>query len=46
MSLQLFTQCMLVVIGIMFPVDFTPEVHMAVDKFMAALARALSEKYR
>ncbi|MEQ2192311.1 hypothetical protein XENOCAPTIV_009916 [Xenoophorus captivus] len=28
------------------PNDFTPEVHVAVDKFLAAVARALSEKYR
>uniref|UniRef100_A0A3Q4BDV3 Globin domain-containing protein n=1 Tax=Mola mola TaxID=94237 RepID=A0A3Q4BDV3_MOLML len=45
-NFKLFTQCMLLVVAIMFPVDFTPEVHMALDKFMAALARALSEKYR
>ncbi|CAN9505562.1 unnamed protein product [Ophioblennius macclurei] len=36
----------LVVMAIMFPVDFTPEVHVAMDKFLAALARALAEKYR
>uniref|UniRef100_A0A673W3N4 Globin domain-containing protein n=1 Tax=Salmo trutta TaxID=8032 RepID=A0A673W3N4_SALTR len=26
--------------------DFTPEVHVSVDKFLAALALALAEKYR
>ncbi|XP_014905721.1 hemoglobin embryonic subunit alpha-like [Poecilia latipinna] len=36
----------LVVLAIMFPTDFTPEVHVAMDKFLAAVARALSEKYR
>ncbi|XP_044187507.1 hemoglobin embryonic subunit alpha-like isoform X2 [Thunnus albacares] len=36
----------LVVMAIMFPDDFTPEVHVAMDKFLAALALALAEKYR
>uniref|UniRef100_A0A672FM66 Globin domain-containing protein n=1 Tax=Salarias fasciatus TaxID=181472 RepID=A0A672FM66_SALFA len=36
----------LVVMAMMFPVDFTPEVHVAMDKFLAAVARALAEKYR
>uniref|UniRef100_A0A3P9I9D0 Globin domain-containing protein n=1 Tax=Oryzias latipes TaxID=8090 RepID=A0A3P9I9D0_ORYLA len=36
----------LVVLAIMFPNDFTPEVHVAMDKFLAALALALAEKYR
>ncbi|XP_006798211.1 hemoglobin subunit alpha-2-like [Neolamprologus brichardi] len=37
---------LLVVLAIVFPNDFTPEVHVAMDKFLAAVARALSEKYR
>ncbi|XP_010867347.1 hemoglobin embryonic subunit alpha-like [Esox lucius] len=36
----------MVVLAILFPVDFTPEVHVAMDKFLAAVGRALSEKYR
>ncbi|XP_076608500.1 hemoglobin embryonic subunit alpha-like [Chaetodon auriga] len=36
----------LVVMAIMFPNEFTPEAHVAMDKFLAALARALAEKYR
>ncbi|CAN9505561.1 unnamed protein product [Ophioblennius macclurei] len=36
----------MVVMAIMFPNEFTPEVHVAMDKFLAALARALAEKYR
>lgn len=44
--LQILSHCMLVVMAIMFPNDFTPEVHVAMDKFLAALALALSEKYR
>lgn len=43
---QILSHCMLVVMAMMFPVDFTPEVHVAMDKFLAALALALSEKYR
>ncbi|KAJ0057808.1 hypothetical protein NL108_002917 [Boleophthalmus pectinirostris] len=38
--------CVMVVLAIKFPEEFTPEVHMAFDKFLAALAMALSEKYR
>uniref|UniRef100_A0A3P8P921 Globin domain-containing protein n=1 Tax=Astatotilapia calliptera TaxID=8154 RepID=A0A3P8P921_ASTCA len=37
---------LLVVLATVFPNDFTPEVHVAMDKFLAAVARALSEKYR
>ncbi|XP_029945166.1 hemoglobin embryonic subunit alpha [Salarias fasciatus] len=36
----------MVVMAIMFPNEFTPEVHVAMDKFLAAVARALAEKYR
>ncbi|XP_061568801.1 hemoglobin subunit alpha-1-like [Cololabis saira] len=45
-NFKILSHCLLVVISMMFPEDFTPEVHMAMDKFLAALARALSEKYR
>lgn len=30
----------------MFPDEFTPETHMAMDKFFANVARAMAEKYR
>lgn len=43
---QILSHCMLVVMAIMFPDQFTPEVHVSMDKFLAALALALSEKYR
>lgn len=43
---QLLGHCILVVIAQMFPNDLTPEAHCALDKFLAALALALSEKYR
>ncbi|KAM6905577.1 hemoglobin subunit alpha-1-like [Xenentodon cancila] len=45
-NFKILSHCLLVVISMMFPEDFTPEVHVAMDKFLAALALALSEKYR
>ncbi|KAF7665997.1 hypothetical protein LDENG_00122130 [Lucifuga dentata] len=45
-NFKIISQNILVVMAMMFPEDFTPEVHMSMDKFLAALARALSEKYR
>ncbi|XP_037646996.1 hemoglobin subunit alpha-2-like [Sebastes umbrosus] len=45
-NFKLLSHCMLVVLSIMFPVEFTPEAHVSMDKFLAAVARALSEKYR
>ncbi|XP_054616506.1 hemoglobin embryonic subunit alpha-like [Dunckerocampus dactyliophorus] len=45
-NFKIFTHCILVVMAIMFPSDFTPEVHVAMDKFLAALSLALAEKYR
>lgn len=44
--LQILSHNILVVLGIMYPRDFTPEVHVAMDKFLSAVALALSEKYR
>lgn len=43
---QLLAHCILVVAAIMYPNDFTPEVHVGFDKFLAAVALALSDKYR
>ncbi|TDH03071.1 hypothetical protein EPR50_G00159340 [Perca flavescens] len=45
-NFKILAHCILVVLSIKFPKDFTPEVHVSLDKFLAALARALSEKYR
>ncbi|XP_029996275.1 hemoglobin subunit alpha-1-like [Sphaeramia orbicularis] len=45
-NFKLLTHCILVVLAAQFPADFTPEVHVAMDKFLAAVARALAEKYR
>ena len=43
---QLLAHCMLVCMAMIFPDEFTPQVHVAVDKFLAQLALALAEKYR
>ena len=43
---QFLSHCLLVVLSIMFPAEFTPEVHVSLDKFLFAVGRALSEKYR
>nr|P80270.1 RecName: Full=Hemoglobin subunit alpha; AltName: Full=Alpha-globin; AltName: Full=Hemoglobin alpha chain [Chelidonichthys kumu] len=45
-NFKLLSHCLLVVISIMFPKEFGPEVHVSVDKFFANLALALSERYR
>uniref|UniRef100_A0A3P9I9B4 Globin domain-containing protein n=1 Tax=Oryzias latipes TaxID=8090 RepID=A0A3P9I9B4_ORYLA len=45
-NFKILSHNILVVLAIMFPNDFTPEVHVAMDKFLAALALALAEKYR
>ncbi|TKS92126.1 Hemoglobin subunit alpha-1 [Collichthys lucidus] len=45
-NFKILSYCILVVLANMFPDKFTPEVHVAMDKFLAAVARSLSEKYR
>ncbi|XP_032443394.1 hemoglobin embryonic subunit alpha-like [Xiphophorus hellerii] len=45
-NFKVLSHNILVVLAIMFPNDFTPEVHVAMDKFLSAVALALSEKYR
>uniref|UniRef100_A0AAQ5XY69 Hemoglobin, alpha embryonic 1.2 n=1 Tax=Amphiprion ocellaris TaxID=80972 RepID=A0AAQ5XY69_AMPOC len=45
-NFKILAHNILVVFAIKFPKDFTPEVHVSLDKFLAALARALAEKYR
>ncbi|KAM3864116.1 hemoglobin subunit alpha-1-like [Diretmus argenteus] len=45
-NFKILNHCLLVVLAITFPTEFTPENHVAVDKFLAALARALADKYR
>uniref|UniRef100_A0A669F1Z0 Globin domain-containing protein n=1 Tax=Oreochromis niloticus TaxID=8128 RepID=A0A669F1Z0_ORENI len=43
-NFKVLSHNLLVVLSTTFPNDFTPEVHVAIDKFLTALA--LSEKYR
>ncbi|XP_072225503.1 hemoglobin embryonic subunit alpha [Leuresthes tenuis] len=45
-NFKILSHNILVVMAIMFPNDFTPEVHVSMDKFLASLALALAEKYR
>ncbi|XP_056627208.1 hemoglobin subunit alpha-like [Triplophysa dalaica] len=45
-NFKILSHCILVVIAMLFPQDFTPEAHMAMDKFLTRVALALSDKYR
>ncbi|KAM7387079.1 hypothetical protein PAMA_009617 [Pampus argenteus] len=45
-NFKIISHNILVVLAIMFPNEFTPQVHVSMDKFLAALALALAEKYR
>ncbi|NP_001187985.1 hemoglobin embryonic subunit alpha [Ictalurus punctatus] len=45
-NFKILAHNVLVVLAIMFPAAFTPEVHVSMDKFLNALALALAEKYR
>ncbi|KAG7223175.1 hypothetical protein INR49_015783 [Caranx melampygus] len=42
-NFKILSHNILVVLAIMFPNEFTPEVHVSMDKFLAALALALAE---
>ncbi|XP_051573315.1 hemoglobin embryonic subunit alpha-like [Myxocyprinus asiaticus] len=45
-NFKILSHNILVVLAVMFPTEFTPEAHVSMDKFLSALALALSEKYR
>ncbi|KAM9336858.1 hemoglobin, alpha embryonic 5 [Symphorus nematophorus] len=45
-NFKLLSHCIVVTIATLFPKDLTPEAHVAFDKFLNALALALSERYR
>ncbi|KAL0179671.1 hypothetical protein M9458_025113 [Cirrhinus mrigala] len=45
-QLRILSHNILVVLAMLFPDDFTPEAHLAMDKFFARVALALSDKYR
>ncbi|KAK6476109.1 hemoglobin subunit alpha [Huso huso] len=45
-NFKLLSHTILVVLALYFPADFTPEVHLAVDKFLARVSHVLTDKYR
>nr|P86882.1 RecName: Full=Hemoglobin subunit alpha; AltName: Full=Alpha-globin; AltName: Full=Hemoglobin alpha chain [Lycodes reticulatus] len=45
-NFKILSHCILVVIAMMYPKDFTPEAHVSMDKFFCGLSLALAEKYR
>ncbi|XP_045922277.1 hemoglobin subunit alpha-A-like [Micropterus dolomieu] len=45
-NFRILAHNIILVMAIYFPGEFTPEVHVSVDKFLQNLALALSEKYR
>ncbi|XP_072532677.1 hemoglobin, alpha adult 2 [Salminus brasiliensis] len=45
-NFKILSHNILVTLAIHFPGEFTPEVHVAVDKFLAAVSSALADKYR
>nr|ABY21327.1 alpha-globin 4 [Oncorhynchus masou formosanus] len=45
-NFKILSHNILVTLAIHFPSEFTPEVHIAMDKFLAALSAALADKYR
>ncbi|KAK0150080.1 Hemoglobin subunit alpha-1 [Merluccius polli] len=44
-NFKLLSHCMLVSFAMFYPDDFTPVVHVAIDKFLAQVALALCEKF-
>ncbi|XP_041671509.1 hemoglobin, alpha embryonic 5 [Cheilinus undulatus] len=45
-NFRILSHCILVVMAMMYPNDFTPEVHCSLDKFLTCVSLALSDKYR
>ncbi|XP_069036898.1 hemoglobin subunit alpha-like [Lepisosteus oculatus] len=45
-NFKILSHNILVALAMYFPADFTPEIHVSFDKFLAALSLALAEKYR
>nr|XP_055045172.1 hemoglobin embryonic subunit alpha-like [Misgurnus anguillicaudatus] len=45
-NFKILSHNILVVLALLFPTEFTPDAHVAMDKFLSAVALALSEKYR
>ncbi|KAM4717295.1 hemoglobin subunit alpha-B-like [Anableps anableps] len=45
-NFKILSHNIVLVFALYFPADFTPEVHLSVEKFLQNVAWALSEKYR
>uniref|UniRef100_A0A8C7UJT8 Globin domain-containing protein n=1 Tax=Oncorhynchus mykiss TaxID=8022 RepID=A0A8C7UJT8_ONCMY len=45
-NFKILAHNLIVVIAAYFPAEFTPEIHLSVDKFLQQLALGLAEKYR
>ncbi|XP_067277147.1 hemoglobin, alpha adult 2 [Pseudorasbora parva] len=45
-NFKILSHNILVTLAVHFPVDFTAEVHVAVDKFLAGVSAAIADKYR
>lgn len=45
-NFKILAHNLLVSVAMMFPNDFTPEAHVAMDKFLSNVALALAERYR
>ncbi|XP_029312576.1 hemoglobin subunit alpha-1 [Cottoperca gobio] len=45
-NFKILSHCILVVVSIMYPKDFTPEAHVSLDKFLSGVSLALAERYR
>ncbi|KAG9267665.1 hemoglobin, alpha embryonic 5 [Astyanax mexicanus] len=45
-NFKILSHNILVVLAVNYPNDLTPEVHLAVEKFLANVALAMSDKYR
>uniref|UniRef100_A0A1A8JHV2 Globin domain-containing protein n=1 Tax=Nothobranchius kuhntae TaxID=321403 RepID=A0A1A8JHV2_NOTKU len=45
-NFRILAHNLILVMAMYFPADFTPEVHVSVDKFLQNLGLALSERYR
>uniref|UniRef100_A0A8B9HBA8 Hemoglobin subunit alpha n=1 Tax=Astyanax mexicanus TaxID=7994 RepID=A0A8B9HBA8_ASTMX len=45
-NFKILAHNIIVVVGMLFPGEFTPEVHVSLDKFLQNLAWCLAERYR
>ncbi|XP_026207255.1 hemoglobin, alpha embryonic 5 [Anabas testudineus] len=45
-NFKILAHCLLLVISNTYPAEFTPEAHVAMDKFLTNVALAISERYR